>query len=73
MMRAGTVVEVMALVLWIVQPISAQAVPAADPGLGPPLDSRLLELTRGRLIRIDYGGLPPEELRCPQLRYHFLC
>ena len=64
MMRAGTVVEVMALVLWIVQPISAQAVPAADPGLGPPLDSRLLELTRGRLIRIDYGGLPPGVAGC---------
>ena len=61
MMRAKTLVRVMALALWIVQPISAQSGPASDPGLGPPLDSRLLELTRGRLIRIDYGGLPPLE------------
>ena len=55
-MRATTVVKAMALALWIVQPISAQGVPASDTGLGPPLDSRLLELTRGRLIRFDYGG-----------------
>ncbi len=55
-MRATTVVKAMALALWIVQPISAQGVPASDSGLGPPLNSRLLELTRGRLIRFDYGG-----------------
>ncbi len=54
MMRSAILVRATVLTLWIVQPLSAQAVPASDSGLGPPLDSRLVELTKGRVIRFDY-------------------
>ena len=57
MTRSITLRKAMVVALWVVQPLSAQVVPASAPGLGAPLDSRLVELTKGRLIRFDHGGI----------------
>ena len=56
MTRLAILAKAVVMVLWIVQPLTAQADPASDVGLGPPLDSRQLELTKGRLIRFDERG-----------------
>ncbi len=56
MTRSITLGKAMVVALWVVQPLSAQVVPASAPGLGAPLDSRLVELTKGRLLRFDYDG-----------------
>ena len=47
------VAKVMMLVMCLVQPLGAQTDPGPSPGVGPPLDSEILDLAKGRWIRID--------------------
>ena len=58
MMRSMVLPIAMVVTLWIAQPLLAQAVPTSGSGLGlgPRLDSRLVELTKGRQVRFAYGA-----------------
>ncbi len=53
MMRSTILAKAIGLTLWIVQPLAAQDVPAPGSGFDPPADTRLIELTKGRLIRFE--------------------